>query len=278
MQITKSAELAPSSANANGQADTDVAVEASPEVTEEKKKEELLSPKYAQLARKEKALLARDREIKAREEALANKEKQYASEYIAKSELSKRAKENPLEFFKDHGLSYDQVTQALLNPQAGPAPEILDLQKKIESLEAKLTEQETNAQNSQKTAYAQAVAQISEEVKSLVSTDVEFETIKELGAEQAVVQYIEDTFKDSGRVLKTIDAVREVEQHLVEEALKMAKLKKVQEKQAPPVEQKSQASTPQKPPQQMKTLTNSVNSSRQLSAKERAILAFKGEL
>ena len=41
-------------------------------------------------------------------------------------------------------------------------------------------------------------------------------------------------------------------------------------------EVKTQANTKQ--PQSMKTLTNAASSSRQLSAKERAILAFKGEL
>ena len=62
--------------------------------------------------------------------------------------------------------------------------------------------------------------------------------------------------------------------------MKLAQLKKIQQRLQPksqPSAQKQESSSKQQD-QPIKTLTNSVGVARSLTAKERAILAFKGEL
>jgi hypothetical protein len=92
------------------------------------------------------------------------------------------------------------------------------------------------------------------------------------------VELIERTFKQYGVLLSVEDAAKQVEDYLVEEAFKLTKLKKIQQRLAPaqkPVEAKLE---PQKQPQTLKTLTNAVSSSGRVSVRERAIAAFKGQL
>jgi hypothetical protein len=65
-----------------------------------------------------------------------------------------------------------------------------------------------------------------------------------------------------------------VEDYLVEEALKVAKISKISKKLQPAAQP---AAEPIKQPA-AKTLTNAMGTNRPLSAKERAVLAFEGKL
>lgn len=243
-----------------------------------------LSPKFAALARKEKALRSLDAQLKAREEAFKAKEADYASSYLQKKELAEKAKSDPLGILSDIGLTPDEFTQALLNSR----PEdhaIRKLSAEISALRDDQTKVKSQFEEQQTKAYEQAVNQIRTDTKLLVDADSNYETVKAMNATEAVVELIKTTFDEQGLLLSVEDAAKEVEAYLIEEALKMAQLKKVQEKLTPkqvaatPAAQKSQ--TPQQP--QMKTLTNAVSATipQSLSDKERkqrAILAFRGEL
>jgi hypothetical protein len=265
--------------------------EQAPEVKQAPKAADPLSNQYALLARKEKALRAkvqaqdaatraREQDLLAREEAIKAKESEYQSNYIPKS----RFKADPLAVLTEEGVSYDEITKAILNPQAQQDPRILH---EIEKLKAELRETKETQNKAQKSYeeqkrqdYQQAVHQIRTDVKQLVITDPNFETIKETNSVSDVVELIEKTFKSDGILLSVEEAAREVEEYLVDEALKLHKISKIrnrlQSAQAPASAKKQAPQQAQ--PSQPKTLTNSVNASKKLSARERAIAAFKGEL
>lgn len=258
-------------------------------------KEDPLSTQYAVLARKEKALRAKvqsqDAAIKARETALAEREAQikakeaeYESGYVSKDKLAK----DPYNTLQELGISYDQLTEMALNqPQMDPAvrAHIQRLEQKLEA-EIKAAREQTEKvtkgyEDNQKQAYQQALNQIRTEAKSLVESDPNFETIAATNSVDDVVELIEETFKADGVLLSVEEAAQAVEAHLEEEALKLARLKKIQAKLQPAptktVEKQAEAKTESKQPQ-MKTLTNQIAATRPLTARERAILAMKGEL
>ena len=263
-----------------------------------------LSRQFAQLARQEKALRAKaqqqDIAMKAREAAIAAKEaalqttpKQDLSGYISKDKL----KTDALSVLADAGVSYEELTNQILTQQ----PRDPRTEAHIARLEAKLAALEEANQTTQKSyeeqqaaAYQQAVDQIEVKVKKLVYTDPNFEAIKAEGAHKSVVKLIEDVYHNGlpgngadiedlpkGHMMTEAEAAQIIEEHLVEKAMKLSNLKKIktrmEQASAKPVttEVKPQA-TKEQP--QMKTLTNATASQRQLSAKERAVLAFKGEL
>lgn len=259
-------------------------------VTEAPKTEEPISSQYAILARKEKALRskvqAQEASTKAREDAIAAKEAQltareaeYASKYVPKDQLA----QDPMTVLSELGLSHDQITQLMLN---GPTPNDLhrnaafkQIQEELKSIKESQAQANKAVEDRQAQSYQQALHQLSLEAKNLVQADPEFETIHATNRVKDVVELIEKTFKADGVLLSVEEAAREVENHLVEEAIKLARLKKIQSRlQTPATTPVAAKLTEDKKPQTLQTLTNAMGTSRKLSSTERAILAFKGEL
>ncbi len=278
----------PQSTESEGQTTTSEATspeDAPKEATESKSTEEPLSKQYAIIARKEKALRAKMQEVKAKELDIATREQALQSQPKASIDESKfisleKLQADPISTLLRAGINYEQITQLMLNqPQVDPATKFMLDEMKAEIKRLNDAQENSNKKYSdqQSNQYKQAVNQIKNEATALVSNDPAFEMIKETGSVSDVVQLIEDTFKADGILLSVEDAAREVEEYLVEQAAKFSKLKKIQQKLAPPKQEAPKSQDP-KQQQQMKTLTNAVGTSRQLSAKERAILAFKGEL
>jgi hypothetical protein len=278
-----------------GHLDTTETQEVTQETQTPKTTEETTaSREWARLARQEKAmrakvqqqelaLKAREEALKAREEAISSQNDQYKG-YIAPDRL----KQDALTVLAEAGVPIDEFMQQLVSQTQNPQDprlmaQINKLQSKLDQIE-RANEDAKKAQAEQQTqAYQAAVQQIKLDVKHLVSNDPEFETVKAYGAVDDVVELIETTYRDKGILLSNEEAAAKVEKYLINEALKVAKLNKVQQqlqaKQAASQKPATQQTQPkQQQTQPMKTLTNATASTRQLSAKERAILAFKGEL
>lgn len=264
---------------------------------EEKKPETdpALSRQFAQLARQERALRAkaqqqeqaykqREADLQAREAAL-NKTQFDPKDYIPRARLQQDA----LGVLEAEGITtYEQLTERALQRQ--PTDPLV--QDKIARLEARIQELSDKAETSIKTqqeqqqqSYQTAIRQIESDAKALIKANPEeYEAISKTGTVKEVVKLIERTYHKDGIVLSVEEAAQEVENYLIEENLGMVnRIEKIKKRLA-----QSNASTTktdakpqskqQTQPAPMKTLTNATASTRQLSAKERAILAFKGEL
>lgn len=261
------------------------------EATQPEKQEEPLSQQYAVLARKEKALRAREQSFKQREAALQAREAELSkpstavdtSKYISIDDL----KRDTYGVLQRHGVSYDDISTQALQAQSPEFQAMARMREEIDAKLAKLEQEQVKVKStfeeSQTQAYQGALKQIKSEAQSLIQNDQAFETIKEMGAVQDVVDLIEKTFKEDGQLLTVEEAATQVEEYLIEEALRLARLQKVQSRLKPapsaakPAQQPASQANQQPPAKQMTTLSNSTNSSRQLSARERALLAFRGE-
>ncbi len=241
-----------------------------------------LSSQYAQLARKEKqlrananAVKAQEAAIKAREDAVKAKEAEMQSQYVPKERIAK----DPLKVLQEQGYTADQITQMLLNApdpaQAQQAAVIDELRAEIQALKTGQETAKKNFDDTQTQNYTQAVNNIRLETKQLVAADEAFETIRATNSEEDVVSLITKTFKADGILLTVEEAAAAVEEYLVEEGMKIAALKKIQSRMKP--KEVTQAPQQTEGATKPKTLTNTMGSTRPLSAKERAILAFKGE-
>jgi hypothetical protein len=263
----------------------------SSEVT--KTKEDPISSQYAVLARKEKALRARaqqqEQALKAREAEISAREAALRTQAEPKVDMSKyvsidEIRENLLGVAAKAGVSPEEITNSLLDQPRRDPYVIAELQKRdeqIRKLEERLEGREKSDQELQQQSYQSAIKQIRRDAQELVNSDPAFETIKETRQVGEVVKLIEKTYQEDGYVMSVEEAANLIENELIDRILDTAKIKKIQQRLKPvaPASQKqSPTQQSQQSNSQMKTLTNAVGSSRQLSAKERAILAFKGEL
>lgn len=285
--------IAPSQSRQNAKVEDNASTEvpaADPSSAPAESSEPPLSTQYAVLARKEKALRAKvqaqEAASKAREEALAareaaikSKDSEYSTKFISKDQLS----QDPWTVLSELGITYEQLTErALSHQQQDPATKayLARLEAQIKATSDAQERAAKQQQDQQSQAYQNALAQIRQDARTLVANDPNFETIHETNSVNDVVELIERTFKEDKVLLSTEEACELVENQLVEEAMKIARLKKIQSRLSPkPATTAPEALKPEqtKQPQQMKTLTNASSTQRQLSARERAMRAFKGE-
>lgn len=232
-----------------------------------------LSPQFAALAKAKRALQVKERELAQREEALKSQGTSNADEILA------RLKADPLSVLNENGVSYDQLTEAILNG-SGSNSEILKLQNEIKALKEDLSKQfETRDQQ----AEQQVLREIRREADMLTSQGDEFEAIRQARAQSKVVELIHRTWQKTGEVLDVSEAAKLVEEQLIEDALPFVKFKKVQEKLTPQQQVEAQApaqvneAAPNTHVKTMRTLTNRDAARPGTSDRRaRAIAAFNG--
>lgn len=257
---------------------------ASNEVSKEPGKGEPLSDKYAALARRERQLR---NDIRAFKEQQAQAAAKPTATFDESKYIPVDALENDLlGTLSQRGYSYDKIVEQALNAQTqDPATKaaLARLEAQIRASDERNTKLQASLEEQQTSQRKQAVSQIKAEASSLVKNDPNFETIKETNSIDDVVELIEKTFDQDGILLSVEEAAQAVEDHLLEEAMKLTKIGKIQQRLKANAEANATKATPTaqtaaQPQQQSKTLTNTMGTSRQLSARERAILAAKGEL
>ncbi len=267
---------------------SDNSAELSTEETETEVKDPEVQRRFAQIARQEKALRAKAHQqnlaLKQREDALKAREAALEPKAIAPDYSNyvdkNRIKQDALGVLEEAGISWDDLTNQAINR----APTDIRVTNTIARLEQKIAQLEEANQNSAKTyqeqqqaQYQAAVKQIKADAKQLVYTDPEFETIKSMNAVKDVVDLIEQTYAKDGIVLSVEEAAKEVENYLVEEAMKITQIDKIKKRMAAANASRPASETKTQDPKQtqMKTLTNAVGSTRQLTARERALNAFE---
>lgn len=261
---------------------TDTSAAATPTAPEPKTEQTAVDPKLEAFAKRERQLRKMQQQLQQEKAQWEAKLRQYETDYVPKSRLS----EDPIGTLTDLGLDYNKLTEILLNNPTSQDPAIRALRAELKALKDAQSQAKQAAEEATQQQYQQALKAIGNEVKMLVDSDTEYEMIKASGAQDAVVELIEQTFNEQGYLMDVAEAAKQVENYLVEEAHRMAQLKKVQSRLTP----KTEAATPTPPKQQtqqqqgMKTLTNAVNQQsapKRLTDKERierAKLAFMGKL
>lgn len=216
------------------------------EETKEPAKEVTLSPQLTALARKEAKIRQQEQEFKA-EKGKFEAERAEVSKLAA---IKAKVDAKDYSVLDEMGISYEEWTKYLIEKGDSEKPEAQALKKlesKVESIE-KANQENINKQ------YEATLNQYRREIKQLVESNPEFDSIKSQKAEEHVLQHIVETFNEDGETLTVERAAKEIEDFIIEEAIELSKLKRVQEKLKPAVEEK----TLPPPRSTFKTLTNQV--------------------
>ena len=229
-----------------------------------------LSPQFAQLAKAKRALQAKEREIAAREAALAGKSE------TSETGLLDRVKSDPMGVLREAGFSYADLTEAVLAEQS-TNPNITRLERQVQDLKTALDNQSKSLVEKDQYNEKQVLTQMRKNTDAIVAQgDDAYELVRATNSQPLVVDLIKRTFDETGEIMDEYEALGLVEEELFQESFKLAQLKKIQSKLTPgQPQQPAPAGAAQK---QIRTLTARDGTSVPLSAKERAMLAFKGQL
>lgn len=202
-------------------------IEAKPEPVVEKPRERS-SDRFAALARKEAEVFRKQQAVRAQQAEIARQ-----SEQIKAFEQAKRnAVLNPVEALKALGLTYEQITEYMLNDQK-PTPqlEVQSVRQELEEFKRQAREEQRQVLEQQKAMAAQEQEQIisafRDEVKDYVDQHAEtYELTALYGGHSLVSDVIEEHFKQSGKLLTTPEAAKLVEEHYEDLARKAQATKK----------------------------------------------------
>ena len=224
-----------------------------------------LSPQFAALAKQRRALDVRERAVAEKEKAL----EQTPSGQGGGLEIA-RLKSDPLGVLLEAGVTYDQLTEAILASQDDGTNKVRGLEQKLKSLEEGFDKKLSDRDQQQK---QQVLAEMGREANQLVAEGDDFELIRESRAVPKVLELIERTFDETGEILDVPDALKMIEDILLADSLKVASYKKVQQRSQPQF-----ATQPQQQQRQMRTLSNKDTASVPMTPRQRALAAFQGTL
>lgn len=221
-----------------------------------------LSPQFAALARQRRAL-------QQEKQAFEREKAESATKQDVGGVDRARLKSDPIGVLLEEGVTYEQLTEAVLANQNGYNPEIKKLQDEIRALKAEtektFSDKETQAEES-------ALNEMERDAIRLSSQGDEFALVRETGSIKKVRDLIHRVYKQDGEVLDVREALKLVEDELLKDNLRIANLGKIQSQVAPQVQQPQQLQRP------MRTLSNRDTASVPMSAKQRALAAFHGTL
>lgn len=244
--------------------------------TEEPKEKTLDSERFAALTKKERQIQKRARELQEKERALMRWE-----------EAEKLAGTNKLEAIKRLGITYDDLTNLHLSQMGADeqTPEAIATRKAQEiarqELEAFKKQQEEVNQQLQQQQYQNAKLQIQSEAKALTAGRPEdFAYINLENAHDTIVELIEQTYFQDGRLMPVEEAAREIETYLENKYEKLSQLPKFRSKYMPAVAQDQKpsalkAENTQKPQTLTHRNTTSPVTPRYLSQEERKQRAIR---
>jgi hypothetical protein len=184
--------------------------------------------RFTALAKKERQLQKQMAELKQQQARLAQFEK-------ARSE----AAQNPLKALESLGLSYEQITQFLLNNNK-PTPE-LELQgvkQEIERLRQETALKEQRAKQAQEQAakaeYQRTLQEFSQEVSDYLDENAGTYELTKMYEGQSIIQAtIEQYFAQTKKIMSIEDAAKLVEKYFEDQVEAAQKTKKFQAKQTP---------------------------------------------
>jgi len=215
--------------------------------------------RFALLARKEQDLLRKQQAVRQQQAQLARQ----AEELRAFEQAKKQALLNPLDAIKQLGLTYEQITEFVLNDnKPTPNAEVMSVRQELEEFkraqreeQEKLLEQTREMQTREQQAIIESFR---EEVGEYVSQHVEtYELTNLYGGANLVSDVIEEHFKQSGKLLTIPEAAKLVEEHYEDLARKAQQTKKfavTQQKVA-----STQAQTAAPAPRMGPTLSNDLS-------------------
>jgi hypothetical protein len=221
-----------------------------------------LSPQMAAIRKAQRAL-QQERQAFEREKA----EMQARSTQEPGIDLA-RLKSDPMRVLLENGVTYDQLTEAILSDSNNTMPEIQSLKAEIKALkegvDKTLSDKDAQAEQA-------VLAEMRREADRLARDGEDFELIRTTGSLDQVMELIEKTYRTSGEVLDVTEAMQLVEEELITESLKLAANNKIRSRLQP-------QQVPGTPQQRPMTLTNRDGAAPPLSRKQRALLAFQGQL
>ena len=241
----------------------DIQTEVSQELpTAPEQPQEKASDKFTWLARKEAGIVKAKQALRAEMDAVAKQKAEIEGlrkEIEAAQSKKSSYRSNPLAVLEDHGLTYKELTDYILNNNTvSTESQIQALHERIEQQEKQRELERQDLLRKEQEKYAQREAQVISEFKDEIGNFVKRESDKyELthlyDSQDLVYDTVEEFFNKTGKVLSIPEACDLVEAYLEKQVEKSLATKKLSTKVAPKAPEESRSPVRDQP---RRTLSN----------------------
>jgi DNA-binding transcriptional MerR regulator len=223
------------------------------------KPKERSAERFAALARKEAEVYRKAQAVRQQQAEIARQ----AEEMKTFRQMKSQAALNPLDALKQLGLTYEQITEYVLNDnKPTPSAEVMTLKQELEEFKRTQREERDREEQQRREMAAQEQRQIIDnfraEVGEYISQHAEtYELTALYKGAYLVSDVIEENFKQSGKLMSIPEAAKLVEEHYEELARQAQATKKfaATQQKAAPAQTVSQPPAAKLPP----TLSNDLN-------------------
>lgn len=189
------------------------------------------SPQDAKLAETFQRITKQETHLKNERAKIEEARRSFEAEKEKAERYRSLEGKNPFEILEHFGITYDKLLQAD-KERANPVdPNVKKALEKVQELESKLISKEEQAANERRSS---AEMHIKSEIQKTIR-EHEFDMIEILGAEQAVIDYMEEMYDQTNEIIDYKVACQAITDNLVEQYNKLSKSKWVRPKEEPEV-------------------------------------------
>lgn len=225
---------------------------------------EPISPQFAALAKQRRALQQERRAFEDEKKAAALKSQ--GSDQVPLARL----KSEPLSVLLEAGVTYEQLTEAILANNNNP--EVTRLKTEMNDFKSDI---DKRLSDEKAQSEKQALAEMRRDADALIVNNDDYELVRTTRSVPDVMKLIERTYRETGEVLAVSEALKLVEDELFKRNQALVNTKKLQGLFNKPAEQTPAA--PQQRAPGMRTLTNKDTASVPMDRRARALAAALGQ-
>lgn len=197
------------------------------------------SPEDIKLAETFQRINKQETHLKSERQKIDEARKAFEAEKAKAEKYSSLEGKDPFEILEHFGISYERLLEADKAKRNPIAPEVKKALDRVSELESKILSKEEEATKERR---AKAELQIKADIQKTIK-DNEFDILEIAGAEQSVVEYMEEIYNQTGEIIDYKDACQAVAENLAEQYHKLSKSKFVQPKVSAPVIEEEKAPT-----------------------------------
>jgi len=189
----------------------------------------VVSPEDAKLAETFQRITKQEAHLKSERSKIDEARKAFEVDKAKAEKYSQLEGKDPFEILEHFGISYEKLVEADKARRNPLDPNVKKALERVQELESKITSKEQEAADERR---SRAELQIKADIQKTIK-EHEFDVIEILGAEQAVIDYMEEMYNQTNEIIDYKEACQAVSDSLVEQYNKVSKSKSIRPKSEP---------------------------------------------
>lgn len=178
-----------------------------------------VTPQDAKLAETFQRITKQETHLKNERAKIEEARKAFEADKAKAEKYSQLEGKDPFEILEHFGITYEKLLEADKNKRTPIDPNVKKALERVQELESKIVSKEEQMEAERR---SRAELQIKADIQKTIK-EHDFDVIEILGAEQAVIDYMEEMYNQTNEIIEYKDACQAITDSLVEQYNKVGK-------------------------------------------------------